>query len=84
MSGRRHLHVPAIGLAIALGTLAMPAFPQQQIVHNERDIVDLRVGQRIWVDDGTCAAGQIKQITGSQLTQSGVVRTRTCVQRFKK
>ena len=84
MTGRRQLHVPVIGLAIVLSTFALPALAQQQVVHNERDIGDLRVGQRIWVDDGSCPAGQIKQITGSQLTQSGVVRTRTCVQRFKK
>ena len=84
MSGRRQLQGPVIGLAIVLSTFALPALAQQQVVHNERDIGDLRVGQRIWVDDGSCPAGQIKQITGSQLTQSGVVRTRTCVQRFKK
>ena len=84
MPGRRRLYAPAIGLAIALSPFALPALAQQQVVHNERDIGDLRVGQRIWVDDGSCPAGQIKQITGSQLTQSGVVRTRTCVQRFKK
>ena len=50
----------------------------------EGDIVDLRVGQRVLVDDGSCPAGQIKQVIGSRLSETGVVRTLTCVPRLAK
>jgi hypothetical protein len=34
------------------------------------------------VDDGSCPAGQIKEVLGSQMTASGVLRTRKCIQRL--
>jgi hypothetical protein len=40
---------------------------------------ELRLGQRVLVDDGSCPAGQIKQVTGARLTSAGVERTRACV-----
>mgnify|MGYP003707172063 FL=1 len=43
---------------------------------------ELRLGQRVLVDDGTCPAGQIKEVRGAKMTERGVVRTRTCVPRF--
>ena len=71
--------------AIALVTAGAPALAQQaQAVSREQDIGDLRVGQRVLVDDGTCPSGQIKQVMGSQLKETGVVRTRTCVPRLAK
>jgi len=42
---------------------------------------DLRLGQRAYVDDGTCPQGQVKEITGSKLTPAGLQRTRKCVAR---
>ncbi|KJC59737.1 hypothetical protein UP10_16455 [Bradyrhizobium sp. LTSPM299] len=57
---------------------------QAQAVSHERNIVDLRVGQRVLVDDGSCPAGKIKLVTGAQLNQNGVVRSITCVPRFAK
>jgi hypothetical protein len=42
----------------------------------------LRLGQRILVDDGSCPAGQIKEVAGSQMTTSGVLRTRKCIPRL--
>jgi len=67
-----------------LGGLALSteAWTQQVIVSREQDIVDLRLGQRVMVDDGSCPAGQIKEVQGSQMTTSGVVRTRKCVPRL--
>ncbi len=53
-----------------------------QTVGREQDIGDLRLGQRVFVDDGTCPAGQIKQVRGAKMTESGVTRTATCVPRF--
>jgi len=63
--------------AIALVTPAFadPAFPREQ------DIPEVRLGQRVMVDDGSCPAGQLKEITGAKLTATGVTRTRKCVPR---
>ena len=63
-------------------TLWLVASPVAAQVPNERSIVDLRLGQRVLVDDGTCPAGQIKEVSGSQMTADGVVRTRKCVPRL--
>ena len=76
-SARSTLAVPA---GLVLWLLATPAAAQQ--VSRERDIADLRLGQRILVDDGTCAAGQIKEVLGSQMTTSGVLRTHKCIPRL--
>ena len=50
-------------------------------VGREQDIVDLRLGQRVLVDDGSCPAGQIKEVTGVTLTTAGIARARKCVPR---
>lgn len=42
---------------------------------------DLRLGQRVYIDDGTCPQGQVKEVVGARLTPSGVERTRKCVPR---
>jgi hypothetical protein len=70
-------------LAIAaLALLASAAAARAEIVSREQDIADLRLGQKIMVDDGSCPAGQIKEVMGTQMTSSGVVRTRKCVPRL--
>ena len=51
------------------------------ILPREPDPGELRLGQRVYVDDGTCPAGQIKEVAGANLTSSGVARTRQCVAR---
>jgi hypothetical protein len=63
--------------AVALATPAHadPAYPREQ------DIPEVRLGQRVMVDDGSCPAGQLKEITGSKLTTAGVTRSRKCVPR---
>jgi hypothetical protein len=73
----RCLALPA-GLALCLIATAALA----QVASREQDIVDLRLGQRVMVDDGSCPAGQIKEVKGSQMTTSGVLRTRQCIQRL--
>jgi hypothetical protein len=60
--------------------LASSAMARQ--VSREQDIVDLRLGQRILVDDGSCPTGQIKEVAGAQMTTTGVVRTRKCIPRL--
>jgi hypothetical protein len=70
---------------LALATLAMLAsagIASAQTVSREQDIADVRLGQRILVDDGSCPAGQIKEVAGSQMTTSGVLRTRKCIPRL--
>ena len=70
----------ALPAGLVLWLLASPALAEQ--VSREQDIVDLRLGQRILVDDGSCPAGQIKEVMGSQMTTNGIVRTRKCIQRM--
>jgi hypothetical protein len=62
-------------LAPATPTLAQP-------VSREQDIGDLRLGQRIKVDDGSCPAGQIKEISGTRMTSTGIVRAQKCIPRL--
>ena len=66
--------------ALLLTGFRAPALAQQ--VAREQDIADLRLGQRVMVDDGSCPAGQIKEVTGVKLTTSGVSRARRCVPRM--
>ena len=77
MPGNRNVLYFVIAALIVATT---PAAAQQ--VSNERNIVDLRLGQRVLVDDGTCPAGQIKEVSGAQMTTSGVLRTRKCIPRL--
>jgi hypothetical protein len=72
--------IPLISV-FALLALTAPALAQQTVMR-ESDIADLRLGQRVLVDDGSCPAGQIKEISGSQMTPAGIVRTRKCVPRL--
>jgi len=66
-----------------LGFLLLLSAPADaQYVGREQDIVDLRLGQRVMVDDGTCPAGQVKEVSGSRMSEAGIVRTAKCVPRF--
>jgi hypothetical protein len=46
---------------------------------------DLRAGQKVRVDDGTCPAGQVKEVMGSAVRQNNgtviIKRVRNCVRR---
>ncbi len=82
MALMRRLTTTTIGLTLiggAMLTFATAAHAEQ--VSNERDIVNLRLGQRIQVDDGTCPTGQIKEVMGAQLSSDGIVRRITCIPR---
>ena len=78
-------HVTTFGRATCLALLIfstlVPA-AHATTVGREQDIVDLKLGQRVQVDDGTCPAGQVKEVRGSKMTDKGVERTATCVARF--
>jgi hypothetical protein len=64
----------------ALVALATSAMAEQ--VSREQDIVDLRLGQRIQVDDGSCPAGQIKEVSGARMTETGILRAIKCISRL--
>jgi len=49
--------------ALALLVFALSALAQQAVMR-EQGIVDLRLGQRVLVDDDSCPAGQIKEVSG--------------------
>jgi hypothetical protein len=58
----------------------LPAMAAQPL-SREPDAGQLRLGQRVKVDDGTCPAGQIKEVSGTKMTSTGVVPARKCVPR---
>lgn len=51
------------------------------VLPREPDAGELRLGQRVYVDDGSCPAGQIKEVAGAKLSAAGVTRVRQCVAR---
>src|SRR5258706_5415882 len=64
----------------ALAALATSAIAQQ--VSREQDILDLRLGQRVLVDDGSCPAGQIKEVSGARMAATGILRVQKCIPRL--
>ena len=72
-----------LGFVLFAATAAL-SFAQTQHVAREQDIVGLRLGQRIQVDDGTCPQGQIKEVSGARMGPNGVERARQCIPRKKK
>jgi hypothetical protein len=72
-------HIMLLSLLL-LGGIAPGANAEQ--VAREQDIVNLRLGQRVKVDDGTCPAGQIKEVSGAKMITTGVVHTRKCIPRL--
>ena len=79
MKASRAAHV-ALASGLGLWIMATPAAAEQ--VAREQDIINLRLGQRILVDDGSCPAGQIKQVSGSKMTANGVARVHKCIARL--
>jgi hypothetical protein len=75
----KHFSVVLSG-AFALAALATSAAADQLL--REQDIADLRLGQRILVDDGSCPAGQIKEVSGAKMTAAGILRVKKCIPRL--
>lgn len=69
-------------LLAGLALLAPATSAMAAQVSREQDIVGLRLGQRVLVDDGSCPAGQIKEVAGAKMTQSGVLAVRNCISRL--
>jgi hypothetical protein len=74
---KRALHM-LVG-SFVLCALSSSAMAQQ--VSREQDIADLRLGQRIKVDDGSCPAGEIKEVSGARMTATGILRVQRCIPR---
>ena len=73
-------------LRISLATAALLVSigaAQSQVLKNEPAAGNLPLGKKVLVDDGTCPAGQIKQVTGGSNTQQ-IARSTKCVPRGKK
>ena len=69
----------SFGFALLI-TLIAPS--HAQYVGREQDIAGLRLGQRVLVDDGTCPAGEVKEVSGAKMTPTGVMPTRKCIPRL--
>ena len=75
-------NISRIFFLVLLATSVLSVRASAQVMSREQDIGDLRVGQRVMVDDGSCPAGQIKEVSGSTMTANGVVRVRKCIPRL--
>ena len=73
----------AIAFAVALVVAAAPA--PAQVLKKEPPMGQLREGQVVLVDDGSCPAGQIKEVIGGNHVNAGgtkhIVRTHKCIPR---
>ena len=56
---------------------------QSQVLKNEPTEGNLPTGKRVLVDDGTCPAGQIKEVTGGSKTQH-IARSSRCIPHGRK
>jgi hypothetical protein len=77
-----HRKDPLILLLFGFALAALAASAMADQVSREQDIVDLRLGQRILVDDGSCPAGQIKEVSGARMTATGILRAQKCIPRL--
>ncbi len=70
----------AVATATAAAALWLTAASAATTISKEPPTGALRYGQRLLVDDGSCPAGQIKELTGSK-SANGVKRLRRCIKR---
>ena len=71
----------ALTCLAVFGLLTIASAAQATVLSREQDILDLKLGQRVRIDDGSCPAGQIKEVSGAKMTETGVLRARKCVPR---
>jgi hypothetical protein len=71
----------ALVFAIAVSATARPALAE--VLKEEPPMGQLREGQTVLVDDGSCPAGQIKQVIGGNDVKAGgtkhILRTYKCI-----
>lgn len=70
---------------ILMGMLLFMLPGEARTLKHEPPMGALKYGQRVLVDDGSCPAGQIKEVIGGNHVQAGgtghIVRTRRCIPR---
>lgn len=71
----------AVCLSLLISS-ALASTAHATTVGRVEDIADLKLGQRVLVDDGTCPAGQVREVRGAKMTENGVARTSACVPRY--
>jgi uncharacterized protein DUF6719 len=76
-----HIRLCWMVLVAGMATLAVASNAIANQVSREQDIVGLRLGQRVLVDDGSCPAGQIKELSGAQMKATGIIAVRRCIPR---
>ncbi len=71
------------GVVVVTAGLATQA--AAQVLKQEPPMGQLREGEAVLVDDGTCPKGQIKQVVGGNHVKAGgfkhIVRTHKCISR---
>ena len=82
MTKTSHISLFSILLLAGFALFALASDARAEQVAREQDIANLRLGQRIKVDDGSCPAGQIKEVSGATMVATGVVHTRKCIPRL--
>jgi hypothetical protein len=82
MTKTSHIMFVSILLSGGFALFAFAPDAKAEQVSREHDIVNLRLGQRIKVDDGTCPAGQIKEVSGAKMIANGVVHSQKCIPRL--
>ncbi|MBV8925187.1 MAG: hypothetical protein JOZ74_07430 [Bradyrhizobium sp.] len=68
-------------VVLVTNALVTNALAMNNVYQREQDVVGLRLGQRVMVDDGTCPQGQIKEMFGAKMTSAGVTVARKCLPR---
>jgi hypothetical protein len=71
----------SLAAALLFGALVAGTCSAWATMALQREPGTLLLGQRVRVDDGSCPAGQIKEVIAGKLTPKGVVRTHTCVKK---
>ena len=65
-------------ISIMATALLLSTAAQSQALKSEPSIGDLPEGKKVLVDDGTCPAGQIKEVTGGSKI-GHVARSTRCI-----
>jgi hypothetical protein len=84
-NGRFPAHIAAmekIRISLVTAALLISTAAQSQAVL-KHEPTDLLTGKRVLVDDGTCGAGQIKEVIGGSRT-AHIARTTRCIPRRGK
>jgi hypothetical protein len=80
-SGSFRIAMEKIRISLMTAALLISTAAQSQVLKNEP--TDLPTGKRVLVDDGTCPAGQIKEVVGGSRA-AHIARATRCIPRGGK